>query len=282
MKLHQKMAIPRRLEQGYLDLESIDKDENEEERNRQKDKEEKQEVEEARTRQVYDCVKRVYDERRQRITDLKECSRIFLPKPLEVTKEAQLEMRREVHKRLSEEYRRDKRDERGRQERNLTIEEQRGLKKLEKRKNDGEIVITMTDKSSKMCVMKREEYLRLGEVHVGGDKEIDRPEIQRRERTLNQHTISLLKMWRTGQDHGHKDRIRQSKFTNSENRAELYLSYKDHKKVPGKTRAIATGCTSDTLALSNSLSNLGESLANAEEEKMEEIYRRSVVQCDGT
>ena len=170
MKLHQKMAIPRRLEQGYLDLESIDKDENEEERNRQKDKEEKQEVEEARTRQVYDCVKRVYDERRQRITDLKECSRIFLPKPLEVTKEAQLEMRREVHKRLSEEYRRDKCDERGRQERNLTIEEQRGLKKLEKRKNDGEIVITMTEKSSKMCVLKREEYLRLGEVHVGGDK----------------------------------------------------------------------------------------------------------------
>ena len=41
MKLHPKMAIPRRLEQGYLDLESIDKDENEEERNRQKDKEEK-------------------------------------------------------------------------------------------------------------------------------------------------------------------------------------------------------------------------------------------------
>ena len=69
----------------------------------------------------------------------------------------------------------------------------------------------------------------------------------------------------------HEDRIRQSKISHSENRAELYLSYKDHKKVAGKTRPIATGCTSDSLALSNSVSTLVESLANAEEEKHEVI-----------
>ena len=65
--------------------------------------------------------------------------------------------------------------------------------------------------------------------------------------------------------------MRASKVTNSENRAELYLSYKDHKKVPGKTRPIATGCSSNTLALSNSVSSLVESLANAEDEKHEVI-----------
>ena len=154
---------------------------------------------------------------------------------------------------------------------NLTKTEMRGLKKLEKRKNEGEIVIIMTDKSSKMCAMKKEDYLKLGEEHVSKDRVIERSEILEREKVLNQHSVSWLKMWRTGQDHGHEDRIRQSKISNSENRAELYLSYKDHKKVAGKTRPIATGCTSDSLALSNSVSSLVESLANAEEEKHEVI-----------
>ena len=78
-------------------------------------------------------------------------------------------------------------------------------------------------------------------------------------------------MWRTGADHDHEDRIRQSKISNSENRAELYLSYKDHKKQPGKPRPIAAGCTSNTLAISNSTSDLVESLANSEENKHEII-----------
>ena len=129
----------------------------------------------------------------------------------------------------------------------------------------------MTDKSSKLCVMKRSDYLLLGEVHVGKDTVIERDELIRREKILNNHSLTWCKMWNTGENHHHEDRIRQSKVCNSENRAELYLSYKDHKKVPGKTRPIATGCTSNTLALSNSVSSLVESLANAEEKKLEVI-----------
>ena len=164
---------------------------------------------------------------------------------------------------------------------NLTREEMRGLKKLEKRKQDGEIVIINTDKSSKLCVMKREDYLVLGEAHVGKDRVIEREEVIRRERTLNNHSLSWSKMWGTGRDHGHEDRVRASKVSNSENRAELYLSYKDHKKVPGKTRPIATGNTSNTLALSNSVSSLVESLANAEEEKHEVISTEDLLYNNG-
>ena len=128
-------------------------------------------------------------------------------------------------------------------------------------------MITMTDKSSKLCIMSRDDYLKLGKDHVKKDTEIGRAEVQRREKILNLHSLSWIKMWRTGGDHDHGDRIRQSKTANSENRAYLYLSYKDHKKVEGKTRPIATGCTSNTLALSNSVSSLIESLANAEKQK---------------
>ena len=297
MRLHPKMAIPRRLEEGYMSLAmemsftkvrwQFKKEEDsgeppgagreeeelrgEEEERKDRIRKEENEIEEAKTRKVYDCTNKVYDERKQRVTDLKECSRIYLPKPMEVKKEAQIELRREMHARASEKYREEKCDRTGRQERNITVEEQRGLKKLEKRKNAGEIVVITTDKSSKMCVMKREDYLKLGEEHVGKDKLIDREEAVKREKLLNQHALAWCRMWRTGENHGHEDRVRQSKVTSSENRAELYLTYKDHKSVPGKTRPIATGCTSNTLALSSSVSTLVESLATSEESKVEVI-----------
>ena len=47
--------------------------------------------------------------------------------------------------------------------------------------------------------------------------------------------------------------MRARQVSRSENKAELYLSYKDHKTEPGKTRPIATWCSNNTLALSNTL-----------------------------
>ena len=46
---------------------------------------------EARTRQVFNPVEKIYDERRRRVTDLRECSRVTLPKPLPATEEAKIE-----------------------------------------------------------------------------------------------------------------------------------------------------------------------------------------------
>ena len=69
----------------------------------------------------------------------------------------------------------------------------------------------MTDKSTKLCIMKREDYLKLGEDHVSKDEEIGRDEVQRREKILNSHAISWCKMWRTGEGHDHTDRVRAAK-----------------------------------------------------------------------
>ena len=70
--------------------------------------EEKNEIEEARTRQVYNPEDKSYDERKMRVTDMEECTRITLPKPLGIKREAEIELRRNVHKKVSEEYRREK------------------------------------------------------------------------------------------------------------------------------------------------------------------------------
>ena len=104
-----------------------------EEKTREKsEEEEKQQAqeEEARSRQVFDPERKLYDERKRRATDIKECSRVTLPKPLGIVREAQIETRREIHKKIFAQYKREKCNKDGEQEKNLTEEEQKGLKSL--------------------------------------------------------------------------------------------------------------------------------------------------------
>ena len=46
----------------------------------------------------------VYDARKRRVTDLKECARVTLPKPLTVTEEAKIELRREIYRKKYSEH----------------------------------------------------------------------------------------------------------------------------------------------------------------------------------
>ena len=134
LRLHPKMAIPRRLPEGYMavnqdlgytkirwqlmkegeeDGEITEKrrkteTETEEEKIIRMRKEENNEIEEARTRQVYNPENKSYDERKMRVTDMQECTRIHLPKPLDVKREAEIELRRDIHRKVCETYRREK------------------------------------------------------------------------------------------------------------------------------------------------------------------------------
>ena len=153
----------------------------------------------------------------------------------------------------------------------MTREEKRGLKSLMKKMSKGEILIMKTDKSGKMSVTNREKYIEMGQAHIGEDKEVDRVKIIETDRILNEHSAAWCSMWSTGKDHDHQDRILHSKTSRSENRANLYLSYKDHKKEKEKTRPIGTANSSNTRAFANSVSDLLESVANSGEDKFEVI-----------
>ena len=111
----------------------------------------------------------------------------------------------------------------------------------------------------------------MGEDHVGNNIQISRDELNEIERILNAHTTSWCKIWGTGGAHGHEDRVISSKLTRSQNRAVLYLMYKDHKKEKGKTRPVVTGHTSNSRGLSNSVSNFLESVANCNKGGYESI-----------
>ena len=118
-----------------------------------------------------------------------ECSRVTLPKPLSVIREAQIESRREIHDKIYQKYRKENCRESGKQEPNISDEERRGLKNLKKRIKNEELVIIKTN---------RDKYLEIGKVHVGDDKKIDRAKIRETDKTLNEHSTSGCSIWGTG------------------------------------------------------------------------------------
>ena len=69
----------------------------------------------------------------------------------------------------------------------------------------------------------------------------------------------LIKALNAGEAHGHLKRISDSKITNSETIAPKYFLFKDHK-LQESWRPVVSGCTSNTLGLSNLLSDVVESL----------------------
>ena len=218
---------------------------------------------EARCRQVFDPENKVYDARRKRVTDLQECSRVTLPKPLSADIEAKLELRKTTQKEIFRNYVAKNTDKNNDQKSNLNRQEQEGLKSLQKRIKEGDLIILKTDKSSKFTVTNRQEYLKMGQEHVNKDKMVNRQEIIETEETINGHSRAWAHIWGCGKDHKHFDRIMTSKVTHSENVANLYLMHKDHK--PGiKTRPTATGHSSNSLGLSNSVAEVLESIANSE------------------
>ena len=66
----------------------------------------------------------------------------------------------------------------------------------------------------------------------------------------------------SGENWSHMPRIMESKTSKSRNVAKMRLLYKDHKALPRKTRPLVTGNSSDTLGLSNTVSDVLEAVAN--------------------
>ena len=65
---------------------------------------EKSEEQDAKSRMIYDPENLTYNDHNRRVTDLAECTRVTLPKPLPIQEEAKIELRREVHSKIFDEY----------------------------------------------------------------------------------------------------------------------------------------------------------------------------------
>ena len=80
----------------------------------------------------------------------------------------------------------------------------------------------------------------------------------------------LTKVFNIGESHGHLKRVQESVITHSETSAPMYYLYKDHKAEPG-WRPVVSGCNSNTVGLSNILSDVIESICNSIENPCEVI-----------
>ena len=281
LKLHPKFSIMQRLDETdyetdlelafaklrYQLLQELGEKLSEEEENTLRQEaneeiEEKMEEEEAKTRSVFDAVEKRYDNRKKRVTDLKENSRVVLPKPLPPPEEAGIEMRREIYKKLFRSFLK--------KNCRKTEDEEKGLKELKKKLKEGELIIMLTDKSGKFALTDRETYLEMGKPHIEKDKQIDRNEIKEIEKQINGHTSMWIKMTNQGENHNHEGRTRESKISRSNNLAQMRLLLKDHKENRA-TRAVVSGCDSNTLGLSNVVSELLEAFCNCVEKPFEVI-----------
>ena len=139
-----------------------------------------------------------------------------------------------------------------------------------KRIQDGEILVLKTDKSGKLTLISREKYLELGKKENKVDQKIDRAEVKRIERKLNEHTKMWAKIVNAGEAHGHYSRIVSSKTSESEIVANKYFMYKDHKEKESY-RPVVSGCTSNILGLSGLLSDIVESLCMSVKDPFEII-----------
>ena len=114
---------------------------------------------------------------------------------------------------------------------NLTAAEKRGISKLKKRIDKDEIDVIKTDKSGKLGVISKEKYLETELKGNNKDNEINRDELRKIEKNLNNPTRMICKIVNAGEYHGHMERILCSKIVNLESTAPKHYLYKDHKKA---------------------------------------------------
>ena len=127
---------------------------------------------------------------------------------------------------------------------NLSKSENEGIISLKKRVSEGEIIITTTDKSGRMAVITREQYLKAGEVHTKKDEVLDWGKIQYIQNQVNAHTWWFSRIIGNSRN---TDPMRMNKNIQevSSQIPEMSLLIKDHKEqkegAPIPTRPVLSG-----------------------------------------
>ena len=224
------------------------------------------------SRETYDPVNKVFDFRKKRTTDIKTNQRIYLPEPRPMREESELSVRNDIWEAEIRKYRNKHCDEEDVQtDSNLTASEKRGLKKLKKRADAGEIVIGTTDKSGKLCVSSFESYVRQGRKHVGEDRAVDWPEIYSIRRRMTCHARALVQIFNIGESHGsdNERRVRGAYQQDCDTIPILFTLPKDHKDKEEngdpKTRPVCGAKRSVNGRVGNLLSEVLRAVIEGEE-----------------
>ena len=160
------------------------------------------------SREVYEEDTGVLDMSKMAVTDTKYNIRSHPKRAATVENEVLIQAKRQTMMGAYNEIKNSQCDKSGRQKiKNTNESQQEGMRRLNERIKQGEIVVTMTDKSGKFAAVDAREYKKAAKVHLL-DEEITNDEMATKEVLFNRHTLQIVKALRMGTVHGKQLRNR--------------------------------------------------------------------------
>jgi hypothetical protein len=180
---------------------------------------------------IYDMEEQTIDFGKSKPTNWKGNKRVNLPKGGSSTLEAFLEVRRREAMKTFEKCKNllgTDEDAKNTFD-NLTAEEKKGLKSLQKRVKAKEIVICQTDKTGRFSILTAEQYLAAGKKHTEKDLEVENEDAEEIQRILNGNMRWLAKAVNLSIDWNQEDRALKNLLNHGLAVCPMTLLIKDHK-----------------------------------------------------
>ena len=111
----------------------------------------------------------------------------------------------------------------------LTFKERRGLKSIKKRINNGELMVTPTDKSGRFAVLSTEQYLASGRQHTSKDEKLCWRDVKYLRNQVNSHMHWVRNIFGYC-DKSNPDRMSKNLVVSDLDIPEMAILIKDHKK----------------------------------------------------
>ena len=160
------------------------------------------EWEQRKSQVVYDFQNGIVDTTRLKATDYAFNKSTVLPRPQSADLESKHELRKSESLNVFDEVLSTKPNSRFKtplaNRSNLSQAELRGLKSLQTKVSNGSIVICESDKSSKLCVLSKDQYLASGSQHCQKDLKISLTDVKRLQTYVNANVDWLHEIFETG------------------------------------------------------------------------------------
>ena len=211
---------------------------------------------EAEARQIYDPITKTLSFSKQKATDSKTNTHIYLPKAAKLKLETGFQFKKEKLMDMAREAVEDMGKVHA-----LKKAEKTGLDSLLKRIKAGEITVMETDKTGKFTVMSQQDYLEAGDLHTANDREISEEELWSILRKLNASNAMFIKNFKVGEAQDHIERHRSNSVCYTANPSNMKLYHKDHKG-PGSLATRRINGPGMNVPLSNYIAELLEPIAD--------------------
>ena len=193
-----------------------------------------------------------------------------MPKTLDNEEETKLlAFKAEVMK-ITRDYISSNCDSKGNQKLNVTVDQFNGMKSLKRRCKQEDLVVMETDKSKRLSIMTKQNYIESTEPHVKDDQVVSEEELSGIEKLLNGHSLQLTRAFMISYEQADFYRLKQAMTNFSIEPPPLRAVRKDHKIIPAHqqdvgppSRPIGDGNNAPDTQLSWILALVGQKAADS-------------------